>query len=127
MADAGAQSSSASAYAYSACLFGCMSHATAASSFQETYCELGPFFLPKPTTARSQTMSHQSHEETWTTYQSMLIRTNIDESPVVFDALECTSLGDLLLVLLGDLWGLTSDLSSTGQRSVDLACKNFVA
>lgn len=53
--------------------------------------------------------------------------TNIDKSSVVFDALEGTSLRDLLLVLLGDLGGLTSDLSGTSQGSVDLACKSFVS
>ena len=33
-----------------------------------------------------------------------------------------TDLGELLLVLLGDLRGLAADFTGTGERAVDFAC-----
>jgi hypothetical protein len=35
---------------------------------------------------------------------------------------QATHLGELLLVLLGDLRGLAADLAGTGERAVDFAC-----
>ena len=34
-----------------------------------------------------------------------------------------TDLGELLLVLLGDLRGLAADFTGTGERAVDFACR----
>ena len=50
------------------------------------------------------------------------LRTNIDESPVVLDPLHRPALGVFLLFLLGNLWCLTTHLTSTRQRSVHLTC-----
>lgn len=47
-------------------------------------------------------------------------RTDVDEPPVVFEALACPALGDLLLLLRSDLGGLPANLAGTSQRSVHL-------
>lgn len=47
-----------------------------------------------------------------------------DETAVVLHALVGAATGLLLLVLLGDLWGLAPHLTGTSQRSVYLTCKN---
>lgn len=46
--------------------------------------------------------------------------TNVDEAAVVLEALERTSNGLLLLLRLGDLGGLTTNLTGTGERTVNL-------
>jgi len=46
---------------------------------------------------------------------------HVDKSPVVLNALLCASPGLLLLLLLGDLRGLTLHLASTRERTVHLA------
>lgn len=51
-----------------------------------------------------------------------LLRTNVDESSVVLDALCSAALGVLLLVGLCDLGGLTTHLTGTSQGSVNLTC-----
>ena len=93
------------------------------------YCELGPFFLPNPTTATGglSVFCNTYGSSTCAIWGSVAgsrctRRTNVDESPVVFDALESTPLWELLLVLLGHLGGLAAHLTCTSQRSVDLAC-----
>lgn len=45
-----------------------------------------------------------------------------DESPVVLHTLVSPSSGLLLLVLLGDLRGLSPHLPGTSQRTVNLTC-----
>jgi len=52
----------------------------------------------------------------------IVLLTDIDKAAVVLQALLCAALGDLGFFLRGNLGGLTTHLTGTGERAVDLAC-----